>query len=805
MTNLGDDLRYAVRMMRRRPGVTAAAIVTLALGIGANTAIFTVVNAVLLKPLPYASSDRLVFVSIGANTGFGDRTSLPVADFLSWQSVNRACDKLAVYTNDNVVVSGLGDAEQVVGTQASAQFFAALGVTPALGRVWRDGDDRPGSPLTVVVSYTFWEQRLHSDADAIGRTLMIDGRPHAIIGVAPPGFAFPRRYGALWTILPLEPPARRGPFFLRGLGLMNPGASIAQVQADLRMAEAQVRQKFPSRNVTNYRVEPLKTVLTGDARPALLLLVAAVVVVLLVAIGNVANLLLASVAEREREMAVRAALGAGRGRIIRQLVTEGLMLALAGAVVGWIFATWATRALVNLAPANLPRVTEIRMDLRVFGFTLFAAAVSGVLFGAAPALRLSNRSFVETLQAGVRSSSRAAARRLRNGLIVAEIALALALAIGAALLAKSLIRLQHVEVGFSSDHIVTASITPPVADYPSGPRVVAFFDDLLRRIETLPGVTGAAVTNSLPPDGLSETDNFVVEDRPPSPDRGAPVGPILSVSDNYFRVLRVPLIRGRWFSDVDGGSSAPVVIISAALAEQYFGGVDPIGRRMKQVADWPRPDNNPWLRVVGVVGDVKYAGLADQAGPAFYLPLRQSPFRDQNLVVRTTGNPSTIVSGIRDVLRAVNPNLPLAEVRTMEERLWASSGEPRFRTWLMALFGAIGLTLAAIGIYGVLAYTVAQRTREIGIRAALGATRTDLLLMVFGQSAKLAMFGIVIGLALALAAGRLLAALLFAVSPTDTLVLAGATGVLLFVALMSAVLPARRAATVDPIVALRAD
>jgi putative ABC transport system permease protein len=589
------------------------------------------------------------------------------------------------------------------------------------------------------------------------------------------------------------------------LGLMNRGASVAQVQADLRMAETEVRQRFPSRNATNYRVELLNTVITGDARPALLLLVAAVAVVLLVAIGNVANLLLASAAEREREIAVRAALGAGRGRITRQLVTEGLVLALAGAVAGWIFATWATGVLVTFAPTNLPRLTEIRMDLRVFGFTLLAAAVSGVLFGASPALQVSDRSLVGTLQAGVRSSSRAAARRLRNALIVAEIALALTLAIDAALLAKSLIRLQHVEVGFTPEHIVTASVTPPPADYPGGPRVVAFFDDLLRRIETLPGVTGAAVTNSLPPDGLSETDNFVVEDRPPSPDRGAPVGPILSVSDNYFRVLRVPLISGRWFSDVDSGSSAPVVIISATLARQHFGGVDPIGRRMKQVADWPRPDSNPWLTVVGVVGDVKYAGLAEQTGPAFYLPLRQSPFRNQNLVVRTSGVASTIVTGMREVLRAIDPNLVLAEVRPMEERLWASSGEPRFRTWLMALFGAMGLTLAAIGIYGVMAFSVAQRTREIGIRAALGATRGGLLRMVLGQSLRLAIIGVAIGLALALATGRLIGALLFAVSPADTLVLAGATGVLMSVALMSALLPARRAAAVDPIVALRAD
>jgi putative ABC transport system permease protein len=805
MANLASDVRYALRMMRKRAGLTTAGVLTLALGIGANTAIFTVVNAVLLKPLPYASSDRLVFVSIGWNTGFGDRTSLPMADFLAWQSANRACDKIAAYTSDNVVVSGMGDAEQVVGTQASAQFFAALGITPALGRVWRDGDDRPAAPLTVVVAYTFWERRLHADAGAIGQTLMVDGRPHVIIGVAPPGFAFPRRNGELWSILPLEPPARRGPYFLRGLGLMNPGATVAHVQTDLKIAESALRETFPSRSVTNYRVEPLKTVITGDARPALLLLVAAAAVVLLLAIGNVANLLLARAVEREREIAVRAALGAGRGRITRQLVTEGLVLSLAGAVAGWILAAWATRALVAFAPANLPRVSEIQMDLHVLGFTVLAAVVSGVLFGASPALQLSNRSFVETLQAGVRSSSRAAARRLRSALIVAEIALALMLAIGAALLAKSLIQLQQAEVGFSAEHLVTASIAPPPADYPGETRVVAFFDDLLRRIETLPGVTGAAVTNSLPPDGLSETDSFIVEDRPPSPDRGAPIGPILSVSNNYFRVLRVSLIRGRSFSNADTGSSPPVVIISAALARQYFDGVDPIGRRLKQVADWPHPDSNPWLTVVGVVGDVKYAGLAEQAAPAFYLPLRQSAFRNQNLVVRTSGTPSIVVTGIREVLRTIDPNLPLAEVRTMEERLWASSGQPRFRTWLMALFGVIGLTLAAIGIYGVMACSVTQRTRELGVRAALGATRGDLVRMVLGEGLKLATIGAALGLASALAGGRVIAALLFATNPADAGVLVGATGFLMFVAMVAALLPARRAAAVDPIVALRTE
>jgi putative ABC transport system permease protein len=335
--------------------------------------------------------------------------------------------------------------------------------------------------------------------------------------------------------------------------------------------------------------------------------------------------------------------------------------------------------------------------------------------------------------------------------------------------------------------------------------VVAFFDDLLARIEALPGVTGAAVTNSLPPDGLSETDSFLVEDRPPSPDRGAPVGPILSVSDDYIRVLRVPLIRGRWFSDVDRGSSAPVVVISAALARQYFGGIDPIGRRMKQVADCPHADSNPWLTVVGIVGDVKYAGVAGQTGPAFYLPLRQSAFRNQNLIVRAPGDPSTTIARIRELLRAVDPNLPLADIRTMEERLWASSGESRFRTLLMALFGVMGLTLAAIGIYGVVAYSVTQRTRELGVRAALGATRRDLMRMVLADGLRLATIGAALGLGLALVSGRIVAAFLFATNPADPGVIAGATGVLMFVAVAAVLLPARRAADVDPIVALRAE
>ncbi len=655
------------------------------------------------------------------------------------------------------------------------------------------------------MSHTFWERRLGKDAGAVGRALTIGGRPYDIIGVAPAGFAFPSRHAQLWTILPLKPPLRRGPYFLDGLGVLRPEASMAQAQADLRMADADVQRKFPSRNPFKYRVEPLKAVLTGDARPALILLLAAVAIVLLVAIVNVANLLLAQAAEREREIAVRAALGAGRARITRQLLTEGLVLATAGAAGGWMLALWATRVLVATAPAGLPRLTEIHMDLRVFGFSLATAAATGILSGASPALHLSRRSFIETMQSGLRSAGRPVTRRFRNGLVIVEIALALALAIGAALLARSLARLQRVEVGFDTDHIVTASIGLARAKYPDGARVAAFFDDLLERIERLPGVSGAAVTNSLPPDGLSETDNFVVEDNLPAPGHSAPVGPILSVTADYFRVLGVPLLSGRWFENADTPTSMPVAIISASLARLYFSGTDPIGRRIKLAANWPQPDTNPWLTVVGVAGDVKYAGLAGQTGPAFYVPLRQAPFRNQNLVVRATGDRSSLVNAVREVLRGIDADLPLADIQTMDERMWAAAGAPRFRTWLMSLFGVMGLVLAGIGVHGVVSYSVVQRTREIGIRAALGATRRDVLRLVLGESLTLTMLGTVFGLALALAGARFLAALLFTVSPTDLAALAGATSVLVAISVFSALLPARRAAAIDPTVALRAE
>jgi putative ABC transport system permease protein len=800
------DLQYAVRMLRRTPGFTAVALLTLALGIGANSAIFSVVNAVLLRPLPYASSDRLVHVSLAFNTGFGERTSIPMADFLAWRASNRACAHVAAYADsETVAVSSAGEAEAVVATAATAQFFDALGAKAAVGRLWRDGDDEPGAPPTVVMSHSYWRDRLNSDPVAIGRTLRIDGEPFTIIGVAPPSFAFPSKRGQLWTSLAAIPPTRRGPFFLRGLGLMKPGAAVDLVNADLGIADEEVRQNFPSQHASRYRVELLKDVITGDVRSALLLLLAAVVVVLLVAVVNVANLLLARAAEREREIAVRAALGAGRTRIMRQLVTEGVVLALAGAAAGWILALWATRGLVAFAPATLPRVAEIHMDQRVLTFTLLIAAVSGILFAMSPALHLSTHATAGALQGGPRSSARRSMRRFRNTLVIAEVALALTLTIGAALLVQSLARLERVDVGFSGDRLVTASIVPPQSRYSDGSRVVAFFDDLLDRVKAIPGVVDASVTNSLPPNGLSETDSFVVEDRLPPPDRGAPVGPILSVGDDYFRVLGARILKGRAFTAADNSTSLPVAIVSASLVRQHFSNLDPVGRRIKQVAEWPKPDTLPWLTIVGVVDDVKYSGLAETTGPALYVPLRQLPFRNQNLVVRVSGDAASVVSGVRAALRTIDRDLPLANVETMSERLRSAAGEPRFRTGLMGLFGVTGLLLAAIGIYGVLSCSVAQRTREIGIRAALGATRRELMQMVLRESLTLAAIGGAGGIALSVSAGQFFRTLLYAVSPTDVVTLVGATIVVSGTAVVAALLPARRAAAVDLNTALRSE
>ena len=870
MADLSRDLWYALRLMRKRPGLTAAAVLTLALGLGANAAIFSVINGVLLKPLPYPSADRLIHVTIAGNTGFGDRTSLPMADFLAWRSANRNCDTVAAYTSGEVAVSGEGEADQLVGATASAAFFDTFGVQPALGRFWRVGDDRPGAPLTVVVSYAFWEQRFHRSREAIGKSLLIDAQPHEVIGVAPPGFAFPGPDVQLWSVRRLDPPTYRGPYFLRGVGRLKAGASISNVRADLGNAWADVQGQFPSRHEheMRYMVEPLDALITGEIRPVLLLLAAAVMLVLVIAVCNVANLLLVGAAERERELAMRAALGAGRRRLLVQLFVEGLVLAGAGAAAAltvaiwttraivaagppdlprladiqmdarvfgftliaalgagrrrllvqlfveglvlagagaaaaWTVAVWTTRAIVTAGPPDLPRLADIRMDARVVGFGLITALVSAIVFGVVPALHVSDRRLLEAVQSGARTSARPAARRFRNGLIVGEIALALTVAVMAALLAKSLARLEHVNTGVTAAHVLTASVVPPAVRYPRE-QLASVFDDLLARIETVPGVTATGVTNSLPPDGLSLTDNFLVEDRLPAPDHPAPVGPLLVVSENYFRALGVPLVRGRWFNHFDTAASMPVVVISEAMAKEHFAGLDPIGRRVKNASDIR--STNPWRTVVGVVADVKYGGLAEHAAPALYVPLQQAPSRHEYLVVRTTGDPGVVVSRVREALHAIDPDLPLGEVQTLDQRLWEATAPARFRTWLMALFGVMALMLAAIGIYGVVAYSVAQRTRELGVRLALGAAPRDVLRMVLKETARLAGAGTAIGFILALGAGRLMSAMLFAVSPSDSPTFIGTSAFLLLVALASGLLPAWRAAATDPVVALRAE
>ena len=806
MAGFAQDFSYALRLIRRRPAMTAAAVLTFALGIGANTAIFSVVNAVLLKPLPYPSSDRLVFVSLDINTGFGARTSLPVADFLAWRSANRACAQIAAYTDSGPVAVSVGsEAESVVATTATAHFFEALGVDATIGRVWHEGDDDPGRPATVIVSHSYWSRTLHRDPQAIGQTLRIEGQAFTIIGVTPPGFSFPSTRTELWTIMGVRPPTRRGPFFLRGLGLMKSGATVEEVRTDLRLASEDLNRQFPSRRVPTYRVEYLKDVITGDARPALVLLSIAVALVLLVAIVNVANLLLASAAVREREMAVRAALGASRLRIVRQLFTEAIVLVAAGTAAGWALAIWATRVLVLAAPSSLPRVGEIRMDLPVFVFTLATAGISAIAFAMAPAAHFMADPSGETMSGSSRTVGSARTRRLRNLFVVAEVAFALMLAFGAVLLARSLIRLERVDMGFNPEHLLTASVSAPRSRYPDDGRVVALFDDWLRRVRSLPGVVGAAVSNSLPPDGLSVTDSFVVEERLPALDRGASVGPILSISEDYFRVLGTRLLDGRSFAETDAAASSRVAIVSASLVRRHFGDLDPIGRRIKQVADWPKPDSNPWLTIIGVVDDVKYAGLGEVTGPALYIPLRQVPFRNQNIIVRVGGDSVSLVSGVRAALHAVDPDLPLADVRTMDDRIRDAAGEPRFRTWLMGLFGVTGLALSAIGIFGALSLWVAQRTREIGVRAALGATRQELVGMVFRESLRLCATGVAAGVVLALSGSRFLTSVLFDVHATDPVALLASGGALLSLALVAAWLPARRAACVDPSIALRSE
>jgi len=806
MQALWQDLRYGARMLLKKPGFTLIATLTLALGIGANTAIFSVVNAVLLRPLPYPEHERLMQIFLHNPETPSGRGGYGNADFQALRERNQSFEKIAaISSGNNFSLTGSGAPEQVIGAVVTAEFFDALGIRPQRGRTFLAGDDKPGSPRTVVVSHGFWEKRLSSNPSAVGQTVTLNDESFTVIGVTPPDFRFTAFGPAeLWTALRLDPPRARPPYFLRVIGRLKPGVSAEQAQAEVSAICDQVQQQYPNSRSKVARVESFKRAIVGDAQLSLFVLLGAVFFVLLISSVNVANLLLARATEREREIAVRSALGASRLRLIRQALTESVLLALIGGTLGWLLAQWGVDLIVALSPEDLPRFDEISVDGRVLGFTLLVTCFSGLVFGLAPALQSSQVDLNMTLKEGGRSGAEGfRRRRLRELFIVSEFALALLLLVGAGLMIRSFLRLQRVNPGFDPDRALAAQIILPQSRYREAAKVGAFQQQLLQRVRALPGVQAASVSMSLPPDLLMMRNPFAVEGQTPAPGQSQPTAEQLLVSPDYFRTLGIRRHAGRDFTDADNSAAPFVVIINEALARQYFPHQDPVGKRL-QTGDYsPR---GQWLTIVGVVADVKYSGLREDIQPALYTPFLQNLWwRSMYLAVKAGGDPLSLINSVRNEVWAVDRDLPVTQIKTMDQLMSESVAEPRVYTTLLGIFGAVALLLAAIGIYGVMAYAVTQRTREIGVRLALGAQTGAVLRLVISGGMKLALLGTAIGLLAAFALTRLMSKLLFGVSATDPVTFALIALLLVWVALLACWIPAQRATKVDPMIALRCD
>jgi putative ABC transport system permease protein len=797
------DLRYGVRLLARSPGFAAVAVLALALGIGANSAMFSVIHGILLHPLPYPEAGRLVMVYRHFARSAFPHGTLCLADYVDWRAGNHAFVDPAVFTSKRFDLTGTSEPEEVSGAAVTAGFFSALGVRPLLGRVFRPGEDGQSAERLAVLSESLWRRRFGGSPSAVGQAMTVDGKQWTVVGVMPAHFRCPRKDSELWTNLLFDPPRRRGPFFYVGLARLAPGVTLAQAQTETNAIARRIELADPRTARLTFPVVPLREAIVGDARPSLLVLFGAVSLVLLIASVNVANLLLARATAREREMAVRLGLGAGRARLLRQLLTESGLLALVGGTAGIAVAAAGIALLRMWNPGNLPRIQEVHLDARVLGFTLLVSLLTGVLFGLAPALQSSRAALAGPLQESGRGNTASAARRrTRAALVVSEIALSLLLLAGAALFLRSFVLLQRVQaVQVPPDRILTMQISPSAAKYRDDKARIAFYERLLEGVRHLPGVETAAVSDSLPPDREGDADTYVIAGRPLAPGELNPILSAPTVSPDYFRTLGIPLLAGRFFDERDKLGSPPVAILSEGMARREFAGRNPIGQRIKQSG--PDMAGNPYMEIVGVVGNTRYLGLSNALDAAYYQASAQNGGQKRFLAVRSATAAASLAPLLRRAVRAIDRDVVISRAGTMEQALSDSVAQPRFRTLLLAAFAVVAVLLAAIGIYGVIAYSVAQRTHEIGVRMALGARRSDVLRLVLGQGANLVLAGIGLGLAGALALTRLLASLLFTVSASDPLSFVFVSLLLGAVALAASLIPARRAAFIDPHVALK--
>ena len=807
MDTLLQDIRYAVRMLLKKPGFTAVAVLTLALGIGANTAIFTVVDAALLRSLPYKEPDRLVHLwETNQQQEFHQReASYP--DYLTWREQNHSFDQMAGYSRGSFTLTGREAPERIQGAAVTSYFFSTLGVEAIYGRTFYPDEDKPGAENSVILSHGLWERRFGGDASIVGQSITLAGRPFTVIGILPPNFKFALAgESELWVALHPSPMQveRRYMHWLNVIARLKPGVSPEQARSDMKAVAGRIADEDQQYHAgSDIAVVELQEQVVGSVKPVLIVLLAAVGFVLLIACANVANLLLARSAARQKEMAIRTALGASRSRVIRQLLTESLLLALLGGACGLFVAAWGVELLVAAIPRSIldsmPYLDNLTIDTGVLGFTCAVTLATGLVFGLVPALQASRPGIQETLKDGSRSSTDTARHRVRNILVVSEIALALVLLVGAGLMLKSLLRLLEVDTGFDSRNLLTMQLALPASRYSEAETRAAFHQQLLTRIESLPGVKGAATVSVLPLVG-GDTGGFNIEGEPVLGPGEKRESNLRTVSTGYFKVMGIPLIKGRYFTDYDNRTAPNVVIINQTLADRFFPGQEPVGKRIIFTFGQPAP----W-QIVGVVGDEKVVSLDARTTPVIYAPYLIDLDSMMGVVVRADSDPDTLATAVRGEVAALDRDLPVYGFKTMDRMIaeTPSTFLRRYPALLIGVFAVVAAALAVIGIYGVVSYSVTQRTHEIGIRMALGASKRDILKLVVGQAAGLMIAGVGGGLIAAFAVTRLMASLLYEVSATDLMTFASVSVLLAAVALLASYIPARRAAKVDPMVALR--
>ena len=804
--DLWQDLHYGLRMLAKNPGFTAVAVIALALGIGANSAIFSVVNTVLLRPLPYKNPEHLVMVwEENSKQGYPQDTPA-AANYVDWRDQNHVFEAMAAITEISFNLTGVGDPERIDGQRVSASLFPLLGVEPQLGRAFRPEEDKPSANQVVVMSYGLWQRRFGADPGIIGKPISLNGKSFTVVGVMPSTFQFPTRNDQLWVPIAFDAKeaGNRGAHYLEVIARIKPRTTLEQAQAEMTTIAARLEQQYPATNTSiGAVVTPLHEHVVGKIKPALLVLLGAVAFVLLIACANVANLLLARAAVRQKEIALRLALGASRARLIRQFLTESVLLASLGGCVGLLLSLAGLNVLKGFIPPNISQAQAIRIDAKVLIFTLLVSLVTGLIFGIAPALQASHFNLNDTLkESGRDSGAGSRGNRIRGLLVISEVAVSFILLIGAGLLINSFAHLRNVDPGFRADNVLTMRIVLPEVRYPDRTRRAPFYDELIRRVETLPGVTSAAVVTDVPLTSSGNSVGVSIEGRAdPAPDR-VPILITRMISSDYFKTMAIPLLKGRELNETDKAESRPVAVISETTARLFWPGEDPLGKQLK--VGTPSTNDNKWLTVVGMVKDVRQYELGIEPKPQMYLPHAQNEFFEPRaLVVRANVDPLSLAATVRRTVWEIDKNQPVSDISSMEQVVSESVARQRFSMLLLGVFAGLALVLAAVGIYGVMSYAVAQRTHEIGIRMALGAQRRDVLKLTVGQGLRLVSVGVLIGLAAAFILTRVMASLLFGVSPTDSTTFITISLVLISVAALASYIPALRATKVDPMFALR--